>query len=401
MQLIRGKRYLKQIFAEWYEPFTKTHPTQIQRASIPRNVEKMLKCGTEEMGFHHYQCSNCRYEKKVAHTCKSRFCSSCGVRQTDMWIARYTSLFANCQYQHVIFAPPHEFLNYFRVGRKKYFNCLYSVVNQTLTDWYTYVDDNKHYYLPGFMMVMHTFGRSLSWHVHIHVLITCGGLDTTQTRWVPCNFIPHEFLKWHFRKNFLEAIQVLWNNEDSKKIPHLLRVWFTPSYQQNIVAQVRKKKWFVHIGERLTDAKRVVRYIGRYTKRPAIAESKILAYDGECVTFTYQEHRMTRPELLRLSALAFIERVILHIPDVNFRIIRYGGFYANRLRGKLLPIVFAVCKNKESYLEVKQRLQNTGSWWRKSIERYTRLDPLFCELCLIPLTLVSVVYLTRPTDTYG
>jgi hypothetical protein len=110
---------------------------------------------------------------------------------------------------------------------------------------------------------------------------------------------------------------------------------------------------------------------------------------------------MTQPEILRLSALAFIERVILHIPDGNFRIIRYGGFYANRLRGKLLPIVFTVCKNKESYQEVKQRLQNIGSWWRKSIERYTRFDPLFCELCLIPLTLISVVYSINRTDPYG
>jgi Golgi nucleoside diphosphatase len=117
MQLLRGKKFLKQIFADWYEPFAKTHPTQIQRAGIPINVEKMLKCGTEEMGFHHFQCQNCRYEKKVPHTCKSRFCSSCGVRQTDIWIETYSTLFAQCEYQHVIFSPPHEFLNYFRAGR--------------------------------------------------------------------------------------------------------------------------------------------------------------------------------------------------------------------------------------------------------------------------------------------
>jgi hypothetical protein len=110
---------------------------------------------------------------------------------------------------------------------------------------------------------------------------------------------------------------------------------------------------------------------------------------------------MIKPEILRLSALAFIERVVLHIPDGNFRIIRYGGFYANRLRGKLLPSVFAVCKNKESYQQVRERLHNVGSWWRKRIERYAHLDPLFCELCLIPLTLISVVYSTSRVDPYG
>ena len=260
MQLVRGK-YLKQIFADHYEAFAALHPKQIVRAGIPLNVGKMLKCGTEEMGFHVYQCPDCRYEKRVLHTCKSRFCSSCGVRQTDIWIETYATLFADCEYQHVIFSPPHEFLNYFRVGRKRYFNCLYEVVNQSLSDWFTY----KHYF-PGFMLVMHTFGRSLSWHVHIHVLLTCGGLNPKQTRWVTCNYIPHDYLKFHFKKRFLEAIQVLWNNENIEEIPEQLRVWFTPAYQQKIVQEVLKKTWYVNIGERLTDAKAVVKYIGRYTQ---------------------------------------------------------------------------------------------------------------------------------------
>jgi len=200
---------------------------------------------------------------------------------------------------------------------------------------------------------------------------------------------------------------VLWSNENIEEIPSQLRVWFTPAYQQKLVQEVQKYTWYVHIGERLTDAKAVVKYIGRYTKRPAIAESKILAYDGQFVTFTYQEHRMTKPALLRLPVLDFIERLIVHIPDVNFRIIRYGGFYANRVRGKLLPIVFSL-KNKETYESAKQKLSNLGSWWRKRIERFTRLDPLVCEVCLIPLELASVVYSTGydpsafgTSNTYG
>lgn len=396
MQLVRGK-YLKLIFSDHYPTFADLHPNQIKRAGIPINIQKMLKCGTEDMGFHVWQCPNCRYEKRVLHTCKSRFCSSCGVRQTDLWIETYSTLFAECEYQHVIFSPPHEFLNYFRIGRNKYFNCLYSVVNQTLTDWYTSTKNNKKQYLPGFMLVMHTFGRSLSWHVHVHVLLTCGGLNQEQTDWVNCNYIPHDFLKYHFKHNFLETIQTLWNNENIEEIPQPLRLWFTPSYQQKVIQVVMKYTWYVHVGDRLTDAKSVVKYIGRYTKRPAIAESKILDYNGKEVTFTYQEHRMTRPEILRLPALDFIERLIVHIPDVNFRIIRYGGFYANRVRGKLLPIVFAL-KNKGTYEDAKEKLAHLGSWWRKRIERLMRIDPLICELCLIPLELVSVVY---SSNSYG
>ena len=213
MQLVRGKKYLKQIVADHFPAFAEVHPTQITRAGISLNIDKMLRCGTEEMGYHHYRCPTCTFERKVPHTCKSRFCSSCGVRQTDIWIEQYTTLFAQCEYQHVIFSPPHEFLTYFRVDRKRYFNCLYAVVCQTLADWYTF-----RRYLPGFLLVMHTFGRSLSWHVHIHVLITCGGLNETRTSWITCNYLPHWMLKNRFRKNFLDTIALLWKTQSVSNI---------------------------------------------------------------------------------------------------------------------------------------------------------------------------------------
>jgi hypothetical protein len=390
MLLLRGK-LLPHIFSDHWEAFASLHTKQIQRAGIPRNIEKMLKCGTEEMGFHLYQCPNCQYEKKVAHTCKSRFCSSCGVRHTDIWIERYTSLFADCEYQHVIFSPPHEFLDYFRIGRKPYFDALYAAVNQTLADWYTIKG-----YVPGGMMVMHTFGRSLSWHVHIHVLITCGGLNRQQTQWAACAFLPHLLLKERFKKHFLENMQTLWNNENIETIPQSLRVLFTPSYQQELLQKVLKPTWYVHIGERLKNAQFVVRYIGRYTKRPAIAESRILSYDGETVSFTYKEHRMTEKATITLPAFDFIKRLIVHIPDINFRVIRYFGFYANRVRGTLLPKVFFL--RKQDYEKTKQKMRSLGSWWRNRIERFMQLDPLICSLCLIPLELISVVY---SSNSYG
>ena len=86
MQIIRGKK-LKRIFLDHWPQFDRKHPGI--RPAIRKNVTKMLKCGTEEMGFHHYQCLSCGAERKVPHTCKSRFCPSCGVGQTERWIEQY------------------------------------------------------------------------------------------------------------------------------------------------------------------------------------------------------------------------------------------------------------------------------------------------------------------------
>lgn len=75
----------------------------------------------------------------------------------------------------------------------------------------------------------------------------------------------------------------------------------------------------------------------------------------------------------------------------------YSDFYANRVRGELLPKVFAILG--QSYENAKQHLLSLTSWWRKQIERFTKLDPLICSVCLVPLALISVVYATHKTDT--
>jgi len=244
---------------------------------------------------------------------------------------------------------------------------------------------------------LHTFGRDIKWHVHIHVLLTCGGLDKSSSKWITCSYLPHDFLKARFKKHFLENSKSIWNTEKIETIPTPLRLLFTSSYQQKILEKVSSVTWYVNVGERLKNASFVIRYIGRYTKRPAIAESRIIGYDGKTVTFTFKEHRMTESATLTLPVFDFIARLIVHIPDQNFRIIRYFGFYSNRVRGKLLPKVFTILN--QDYQKAKEKLTNLGSWWRQRIERFTKFDPLICPTCLIPYVFISVVYITK--DTYG
>jgi len=86
--------------------------------------------------------------------------------------------------------------------------------------------------------------------------------------------------------------------------------------------------------------KQNVSYLGRYIKRPAIAESKLKHYDGNEVTFKYLDHTTNTYRQFRLTAEQFIGRFVQHIPDIGFRMIRYYGFLAHRVRGKLLPIVY-------------------------------------------------------------
>jgi hypothetical protein len=174
---------------------------------------------------------------------------------------------------------------------------------------------------------------------------------------------------------------------------------FGHSYQHTIIQRLLSITWYVYIGEKLSHAIFIIRYIGRYTKRPAIAESRITGYDGETVTFNFVDHKTDKLTFHTLPVEEFIGKLIRHIPGDNFRVIRYSGFYANRVRGELLPKVFTILN--QDYEKAILKLAALGSWWRKQIERFPKLDPLTCPVCLIPLELVSVVYATWSADAYG
>ena len=130
-------------------------------------------------------------------------------------------------------------------------------------------------------------------------------------------------------------------------------------------SQFYNKTWVVHLSKQSNNLRFTVEYLGRYLKRPPIGETRIKEYDGRLVTFEYLDHYTETKQIMTLPVLEFIARLISHIPDKHFRNIRYYGFLANRVRGKLLPAVYKLLKN------TKQNIQNV----------YTHYDPLICPRC--------------------
>jgi hypothetical protein len=188
----------------------------------------------------------------------------------------------------------------------------------------------------------------------------------------------------------------LWQNQLLEKIPSRYRFLFAPLVRNRVIKEVLSKVWYVWVGRRMDNGFNAAGYVARYTKRPPVAESSILGYDGKRVLFTFVEHKTKTRKRLDLTAEEFIKLLIYHIPDNNFRVVRYYGVFANRVRGKLLPKVFAILG--DNYWAVKAKLERHVSWWRRQLILFTRRDPLFCGPCRIPYELVSVVY---ATNAYG
>ena len=336
MELFTGNISIKRILQHnnnW-ERFYSKHKHQI-RPSVIENINKLFLCRTQELGFHKYQCPHCGEFLTVPHSCKSRICSSCGKLATDRWIASCISQFPNVSYQHLVFTVPEELRDIILMNRKILLNALFKLSAATVTSW---TISNKSY-SPGITMVLHTFGRDLKFNPHLHMLLTCGGLSLDNSSWINNFFIPHQALKPIWRYNVVSFIRA-----SAKKTSLIL----PEPVKLNLNAfldTLYSKIWYVNLGRKLPNARFTITYIGRYAKRPVIAESRILEYDGNFVLFFYDDRITSKITYVRLTVEDFIARLIRHIPDKGFRQIRYAGIFATRVRSKLIPAVNIILEN--------------------------------------------------------
>lgn len=180
----------------WWRFFL-IHATLI-RPDIIINVIKILSCGTAMMGYHLWMCPSCAWVKAVFHTCKSRFCSSCGKKATDNWIQTNLAILPKTRWQHITFTFPQELRALFWLNREL-MNNLMPISADIMTK-----RANKYGVIPGIFLALHTFGRDLKRNLHIHLSITLSGLSLDETKWVN---------KLFFNKKDVADIKVMWRYE--------------------------------------------------------------------------------------------------------------------------------------------------------------------------------------------
>ena len=363
LELIKGKK-LRDILLDkenWWS-FFKQH-SHLIRDDIVINVIKILTCGTDFMGYQVLLCDTCTHMKALFHTCKSRFCSACGKKATEQWIAKQLQILPQTTWQHVTFTFPKQLQPLFWLNRDLV-NTLMPIPARLITE-----TAMKMGIIPGIFVAMHTFGRALNENVHFHLSTTLSGLSLDKTRWMK---------RFRFHRQSLKTIKQQW----TAQVITILR-------QQYQAGQLKLPKrmsaetflrflnqhsaWVVHFAPASDNHHRNVTYLGRYLKRPPIGETRIKAYDGQCVSFEYFDHHQKIKNITTLSVVDFIKRLIRHIPDRYFRVIRYYNWLSNRTRGQYLPFV---------YQSLKQIIQKTAQLtWRTLIIKTFGKDPMRCPVC--------------------
>lgn len=344
---------LQKIFNDYYEEMIYTlHP----RKSVIENVDKMLNCGDPAFGGAMYGCPHCGKLKFVPFRCHSRFCPTCGNKYSMERTTNMSFKLINVQHRHCVFTIDENLRDFFLQDRSL-LNCLFHAVTSVVLHMFHKQNKSKNY-TPGFIMVLHTFGRDLKWNPHIHCLITEGGYSDDGF-WKTVKHFNYTFLRNAFRTALLNEMENILG-PTFKKVK-------SKCYTEH------KQGFYVYAKPSKCDPTVVTKYIGRYLGRPVIATSRIDKYDGEQVTFHYNRHEDDKYVVETIPAMEFIQRLIRHIPEKHFKMIRYGGLYARHRK-----------IDKKLYHAIPQKAHpffRSFNKWRVAIIGAFGYDPLKCPDC--------------------
>ena len=355
---------LQFIFTDYYEHIIyELHP----RPAVIENVNKMIHCGDPSYGGAMYGCPHCGNLKFVPFRCKSRFCPSCGNKYNQLRSFHMSCKLVSCVHRHCVFTIPAELRVYFLEDRTL-LDCLFHSVRDVVLRMFSKMNKTENF-TPGLICVLHTFGRDLKWNPHIHALISEGGAGNI-TPWRPVKHFDYSFLRNAFRKVLLERLT-------SRIGPTFRKV-------KNEMYTKHADGFYVRAKPNLCTPDITIKYISRYLGRPVIATSRIDTYDGENVTFHYTRHEDNKTVTETIPALNFIQKLIVHIPEKHFKMLRYYGIYAKHHKQEM--------KLRKCISAEKQCFLHSIQDWRQSILLSFGYDPLCCSECGTSMLVLEVYH---------
>lgn len=282
-------------------------------------VEKLLVCRTKENGFAQFRCPDCGALRIVAFSCKSRFCPDCGKVRAAEAAANAQGRLLNVEHRHLTFSVPSELRGLLFENRKLLSVVAKAAAQATINAVGTRCKANAP--LPGVMATIHTFGRDLNFHVHVHVLCTAGGLRADGV-WQPVKIFPAS----QYRR--------LWQYYLLKELRKALKGNRSAQWQIGRLYNKYPTGFIVNVMSHYRSGRKAAAYCCRYTGRPPISERRIVGYDGKYVTISYRDYRDNMDKTLTLTASKFLLRLFAHVWPRYMRDVHYYGLYQPSRRKK-------------------------------------------------------------------
>jgi hypothetical protein len=295
------------------------------------------RCRTAALGGHVDVCSQCGRQEISYNSCRNRNCPKCQTQARQRWLAARERELLPTNYFHVVFTVPHE-LNVLALDNPRlFYDLLFTASAQTLLE---VAADPQHLGAEiGVISILHTWGQNLLLHPHIHCAIPAGGLSSEHTRWIRPRypfFLPVKVLSRVFRGKFLAGLKCLYR---SKKLQCAgpAAALANPQQVAQLIRRLHRQDWVVYAKPAFGGPLQVLRYLGRYTHRVAISNHRLLAFDGEHVTFRWKDYAHGGKQgQMKLRTCEFLRRFFLHVLPKGFVRIRHFGFLANCFRARRL-----------------------------------------------------------------
>jgi len=321
-ELLRATRHL------WDHPGTPTN--------IRENFLKVLACGTITLGAEVY--SSGAEVKLVYHTCKSKFCTSCGQRSTEAWQADLEAILPDIAYRGITLTMPCEFWPILQQNRHLLAG-MSAMAAEAIQQWV------KARYRARVLVIVvpHTFGGFLNFYPHLHVLVSEGGLQNSQGAWLPrldygkqaCMELMQAWryavIAYLAEALAAEVVRSELSNED-------LRTLFELQYN---------RKWHIHISHGMSK-RHFLRYVGRYVRRPPVAQHRLQRVTGHEVEYlakdTRNHNRFCR---VRFSNEQFLVILKEQVPNRGAHAMRYFGLLAPRAKACTWGAIFTVLRQKK------------------------------------------------------
>jgi predicted RNA-binding Zn-ribbon protein involved in translation (DUF1610 family) len=297
------------------------------------------RCRTAALGGHVDACPKCGHQAISYNSCRNRHCPKCQAQAREHWLAARERELLATSYFHVVFTVPHE-LNVLALDNPRmFYDLLFTASAQTLLK---VARDPKHLGAEiGVISILHTWGQNLLLHPHIHCAIPAGGLSPDHSRWVRPRyrfFLPVKVLGRVFRGKFLAGLKRL-HRRKRLRCAGPAAALADAKHFRRFLRQLHRQDWVVYAKSAFGGPKKVLRYLGRYTHRIAISNHRLLAFDGERVTFRWKDYAHGgKQRHMKLLGTEFLRRFFLHVLPKGFVRIRYFGFLANRFRAHCLPL---------------------------------------------------------------
>ena len=331
---------IQQVFLNSYAKFLASdfHISGVQEKA----AHAILNCKSGSLGCNISQCTDCGHMEFHSNSCRNRNCPNCQAVLKEVWVDKRRAEVIDTPYFHVVFTLPHQLNPLIYCNQKLLYGLLHRCCAETLLE----LSADKKWLgaTPGIIQVLHTWNQELDYHVHMHCIVSGGGLtkDGKIRKSSKSFFIRTEVLRDKFKGKYMAHLSSLYENgsltfssscEKLRNSCHW-KEWKNSLYEMD---------WCPYIKETFNGFGNAIEYLGRYTHKIAISNSRILSVSDDTVTFSARGKKPGEPKRqITLEHTEFIRRYLLHVLPPGFQKIRYYGFLNNRYKTRNLKLIFTL-----------------------------------------------------------